>query len=118
MSLPGGRRIQHARRTEELAWRALDELFATTAISDDANVQPVGRRHLPPAARFAVLERDGFRCRYCGNTAAHSRLTVDHVLSVRNGGSDDPSNLVTACIDCNRAKQSASVDPSLIPALE
>lgn len=48
----------------------------------------------------AILERDGYRCCYCGGYAR----TVDHLLPKAHGGTDDPSNLVAACRRCNSAK--------------
>lgn len=58
--------------------------------------------------RFEVLKRDDFTCRYC--RATDTKITVDHVVPVSLGGSDDPSNLVAACADCNAGKASASLD--------
>ena len=52
--------------------------------------------------RFEVLRRDNYTCRYCRSTE-HS-LTIDHVTPVALGGSDDPSNLVACCRDCNSGK--------------
>lgn len=60
--------------------------------------------------RFDVLRRDHHTCRYCGRSAPEVRLTVDHVVPVTLGGSDDPSNLVTACSDCNSGKASMPPD--------
>lgn len=59
---------------------------------------------LPVATRFAVLERDRFRCRYCGDGPEGVRLHVDHVHPRSKGGSDDIDNLVTACESCNMGK--------------
>ena len=56
--------------------------------------------------RYEVLKRDNFTCRYCRST--DNPLVVDHVLPVALGGSDDPSNLVAACRDCNSGKGSTS----------
>lgn len=55
--------------------------------------------------RFAVLERDDFACRYCGRRAPNVELEVDHVVPKSRSGLDIPSNLVTACHDCNRGKR-------------
>lgn len=63
-----------------------------------------GKRSLPPKVRFAVFNRDGYRCIYCGKTAADSILHVDHKISVANGGSDSIENLATACEECNLGK--------------
>jgi len=54
--------------------------------------------------RFEVLRRDDFTCRYC--RSKDSELTVDHVVPVALGGTDDPGNLVAACRDCNAGKGS------------
>lgn len=62
--------------------------------------------------RFEVLRRDAYACRYCRST--DNPLTVDHVTPVALGGSDDPSNLVAACKDCNAGKSSSSPDAPLI----
>lgn len=64
--------------------------------------------------RFEVLKRDNHTCRYCGGTAPDAILTVDHVTPVALGGSDDPSNLVAACRDCNFGKGSTSPDAALV----
>lgn len=56
--------------------------------------------------RFEILTRDGHRCRYCGATAPDVPIRVDHVLAVALGGTDDPTNLVAACHDCNAGKSS------------
>lgn len=56
--------------------------------------------------RYEVLKRDNHTCRYCH--ATDSPLVVDHVTPVALGGTDDPSNLVAACRDCNAGKASTS----------
>jgi len=66
--------------------------------------------------RFEVLRRDNYTCRYCRNTDAP--LTVDHVTPVALGGSDDPSNLVAACKDCNAGKSSSSPEATLVSNVE
>jgi 5-methylcytosine-specific restriction endonuclease McrA len=32
-------------------------------------------------------------------------MTVDHVIPIARGGSDDPENLIAACRRCNYSKQ-------------
>ena len=63
------------------------------------------RDPIAPRRRFAILQRDAFRCTYCGRTAASgANLHVDHVVPLTAGGSDDDENLVTACDECNLGK--------------
>ena len=54
--------------------------------------------------RFEIFKRDNYRCHYCGATPLQSALHIDHVVATANGGTDDPSNLITACKDCNLRK--------------
>lgn len=64
--------------------------------------------------RYEVLRRDSFACRYCGATAPAVKLTVDHVMPIALGGTDQPDNLVTACVDCNAGKSSTSPDSEVV----
>lgn len=61
--------------------------------------------------RFETFRRDGFACRYCGEGAPEAVLTIDHVVPRCLGGSDDPTNLVTACQVCNSGKSSTIAEP-------
>ena len=65
---------------------------------------PHPRSGVTKRVRYQVLERDGWRCVYCGATAEDDRLVVDHLQPVADGGTDDPDNLVTACETCNLGK--------------
>ena len=51
--------------------------------------------------RERILIRDGFCCQYCGQENA---TTVDHVIPISKGGTDEPDNLVAACTRCNYSK--------------
>ncbi len=60
--------------------------------------------------RVLIIERDGFKCRYCGKTARETKLEVDHIVPVAKGGKTRLDNLQTLCIDCNRGKSDLSMD--------
>lgn len=68
--------------------------------------------------RFEILRRDNHTCRYCGQTAPDVKLAVDHVLPTALGGTDEPTNLVTACADCNNGKTSTSPDSELVADID
>lgn len=68
--------------------------------------------------RFEILRRDNHTCRYCGGVAPDVILTVDHVTPVALGGSDEPSNLVAACKDCNTGKSSVPLGSELVEDVE
>ena len=52
-----------------------------------------------------ILARDGHCCVYCGMHLRRSTVSLDHLIPVILGGLDMPSNLVSACKDCNDSKQ-------------
>lgn len=64
--------------------------------------------------RFEIFKRDGFRCKYCGASPLGATLVVklhaDHVTPKSGGGSNEPYNLITACIDCNLGKSDVPLD--------
>lgn len=54
--------------------------------------------------RLAVYLRDDFRCIYCQadlRDAAPFDISLDHLICAADGGSNEPSNMVTACRHCN-----------------
>ena len=76
----------------------------------------LGRLGLMPLAKpltsdegHRILERDRYRCRYCGLDGMASFenslvMTVDFVVPRARKGKKDPSNLVAACRSCNVIK--------------
>lgn len=62
------------------------------------------RKPLSKKLRFEVFKRDKFTCQYCGRSAPDVILEVDHIMPVKEGGTNDIMNLVTACKECNRGK--------------
>lgn len=70
---------------------------------------------LPRWLRFEIMKRDGFRCTYCGAGRPQGAvLQVDHIKPKAAGGSDDPSNLTTACDDCNAGKAARKLGEGLL----
>ena len=47
--------------------------------------------------RAIILKMHDYCCAYCGDQAD----SVDHVIAINNGGTDDINNLVAACLSCN-----------------
>lgn len=62
------------------------------------------RKPIAKGVRFDVLNRDGFKCTYCGAAPPDVVLHIDHKVAVANGGGNDIDNLVTACLPCNIGK--------------
>lgn len=70
------------------------------------------------ALRFEILRRDNFRCHYCGSEASQTDLHVDHIVPQSLGGTNDPSNLVTACAECNSGKAGRTLDEPVLAAVD
>jgi len=70
-----------------------------------------GMNWIRSARRLAIYVRDNFRCVWCGIACRsdhlglrgklEARLTLDHVKPYSRGGSNQPDNLVTSCLQCN-----------------
>ena len=48
-----------------------------------------------------VLDRDNHTCQYCKGKSKDSKLEVHHIVFRRNGGSDEPENLICLCKTCH-----------------
>lgn len=75
-----------------------------------------GAKWCYPTTRWAVYLRDGLACVYCGVTLDHlieaggeNFLTADHWNPRAAGGTNHPTNLITACYECNVRKNHGTV---------
>lgn len=59
------------------------------------------RKPIPYNLRALVFARDDLRCVRCGSDVY---LTIDHIIPLARGGTDDIENLQTLCRPCNAAK--------------
>jgi 5-methylcytosine-specific restriction enzyme A len=65
---------------------------------------------IPQEVRKYVFQRDRYQCQSCGKTDTETKLSIDHIIALASGGSNDMSNLHTLCITCNRQKSNQN-DP-------
>jgi hypothetical protein len=87
---------------------ASPEIIKKTSPRDDEKRLSAGRdedkREIKLGLRFAILQRDRFRCVTCGaSPATHlgCALHVDHILPFSKGGKTLIDNLRTLCASCN-----------------
>jgi 5-methylcytosine-specific restriction endonuclease McrA len=68
----------------------------------------VPRRFRRQVTNTFLFARDRYRCQYCGRTAVELKpreaLTRDHLIPLSRGGTNDWTNVVTACGPCNTRK--------------
>jgi hypothetical protein len=108
-------------------WTKALEAFIERVISDnedDVVVRPVAvanakatskpvaesdQRDIRLGLRYAILNRDSFRCVACGRSPATHlgvALHVDHIMPFSKGGKTIAENLRSLCQDCNLGKGS------------
>jgi len=58
--------------------------------------------------RLIVLDRDHWRCKIHGPKCLTIATTVDHIVSLADGGSDIESNLRAACGPCNYGREGST----------
>jgi 5-methylcytosine-specific restriction endonuclease McrA len=66
------------------------------------------RPQLTPYKSLLAI-RDGRECWYCGISKPKDKLTIEHLLSVVDGGSHHINNLVLACMPCNLEAGTSSI---------
>ena len=68
----------------------------------------VPRRFRRQVTNTFLFARDGYRCQYCHRSQIELRprecLTRDHLMPLSRGGSNEWTNVVTACSSCNTRK--------------
>lgn len=72
------------------------------------------------AYSLRILYRDNFTCKDCGEFHAYKnehgifipiddgKLNVHHIVQVSEGGGDEPTNLLTLCVDCHLKRHGRS----------
>jgi len=93
-------------------------LLARGTVPKSERVRPYKRTD-SPAKTKRIFDRTGGKCHWCGvellwtwdgeGEMPTNLFHVDHVIAVRDGGTNDEANLVPACAFCNhkRAKKEA-----------
>lgn len=73
-------------------------------------------------SRKNLFIRDDMKCQYCGQAKDINQLTYDHIIprsqwDYTNGSPTTWTNVVTACIDCNRKKGNKTPKQASMPLL-
>ena len=66
------------------------------------SVSIVERAKVSNKLRFAIYNRDGYRCRICHRKT--NDLEIDHIIPIAKGGKTEYNNLQTLCKKCNKEK--------------
>ena len=95
--------IAHARQDVPALLDRVEELEKEIAFWKSKHQH---RKAINGTQRFRILHRDRFACVYCGARGGpETPLEIDHRVPVSKGGTNDDTNLCTACSECNRGKR-------------
>lgn len=84
-------------------WQTSDsKSFRAFKIIVYPRAQAVGEAKLRSCGIRSILHRDNYECQW--NSCPRKATTVDHIVPKSCGGTNDPSNLVACCKECNQIK--------------
>ncbi len=63
-------------------------------------------------AKNKLLDRFGSVCFWCEKPLSKAELTVDHLIPLSQGGSNNLENLRLACLCCNKKRGNSLFPPS------
>ena len=53
---------------------------------------------------FVILEKQKYKCKYCGILLTNDNLCLEHRIPITRGGKNLDDNIDGTCLDCNRLK--------------
>lgn len=75
-------------------------------------VERVQRRSFTSDDREFLLIKTNGVCGHCGKPLTGNTATVDHVVPIKNQGTNDERNLICLCKECNQTKGSRIIAPT------
>ena len=90
----------------------MEVYFTMSSIqSNDKREKTKDRVRFDYEKRKKILEKTRCRCGRCGKDLDTTTMTVDHVIPLSKGGTNETSNLVALCDKCNQAKSNYVLNP-------
>lgn len=93
---------------QHLPVRSEKQAFPRPAVIRLTRYVHVPRRFRRQVTNTFLFARDDYQCQYCGRRANELKpresLTRDHLIPMSRGGTNEWSNVVTACSSCNTKK--------------
>lgn len=92
--------IQRFVNNKQAKWISYNEI--QLLVSEDELIK---RKLIPKILKKRIIEEEKRICYICGKKIPkHETPTIDHLISVSNGGNNDRNNLRCCCYDCNKDK--------------
>lgn len=68
------------------------------------NKSAVKRKQYSEEQRKEIYKKSGGCCQLCGRKISLTEMTVDHIIPISKGGSNDMDNTQATCFSCNQFK--------------
>ena len=62
------------------------------------------RRQFTDYEKKTIYAKNNGKCAICGKPVMYKKMTIDHIVPISQGGTNDFGNLQLACHSCNRLK--------------
>lgn len=73
-------------------------------MSTEQSIEKTERRLFTYEERKAILQSSGNKCACCGIKLTTKTMTVEHIIPIYRGGTNDVENLTALCETCNKDK--------------
>ena len=92
---------------------SLERMKARSREFRESGKKSINRSSMPQGLRSLILSAaDGRPCPTCGVAMQHCRgnhqvpymATIEHILPIKEGGINEPENLIAMCLACNRSR--------------
>lgn len=95
--------------------RASDDPKIFEMEPDGKTVKAIHRknsRQILAGVQWEIFKKWKYQCAFCGKKggANNTVLSIDHIVPVSHGGTDDQDNLISACRKCNKRKGSKPIE--------
>lgn len=80
--------------------QAMDTRRVKPMISETVRLSGATRVNM----KHKIYVRDGGLCRLCGRVVDLCDSELDHKVALQFGGSNEPDNLWTLCVECHQSK--------------
>lgn len=67
-------------------------------------------KYFPRLSKLNIFLRDQYSCQYCGVQLTTKTATLDHIVPRSKGGTNDWTNIVTCCKECNCKKADKTLE--------
>ncbi len=71
----------------------------------DGDIHKIKRKQFSQAERTVIYNNSKGRCAICGEFVPYDTFTVDHIIPLAKGGTNELNNLQCTCKTCNLIKQ-------------